>query len=119
MRPSKQHIVIGPSKQHTVIGLTGTIASGKSTITKYLQNYFDAEDPDFLVHTISADLLAHELYVPNSNILSEIASEFGRKVVNDEDGSLNRKALSEIVFENPAKRKILNGKTQSMSDDLF
>lgn len=79
-----------------VIGLTGGIASGKSTVAAMLEN---ANIP-----VIDADHLAKEL-TKSEAVLKEIAAHF-LGVLNT-DGSLNRAKLAEIVFSNPEKLKEL------------
>ncbi|WP_419874259.1 dephospho-CoA kinase [Candidatus Pristimantibacillus sp. PTI5] len=71
------------------IGLTGGIASGKSTIASLL-----VERGALLV---DADQVAREVVLPGEPALEAIASTFGQAVL-EADGSLNRKALGEIVF---------------------
>ncbi len=75
------------------IGLTGGIASGKSTIAKML-----IERGALLV---DADQVAREVVLPGEPALEAIASTFGQAVL-EADGSLNRKALGEIVFRDKA-----------------
>jgi len=72
-----------------IIGLTGGIASGKSTIANLL-----VERGALLV---DADQVAREVVLPGEPALEAIASTFGQAVLGT-DGSLNRKALGEIVF---------------------
>lgn len=76
-----------------IIGLTGGIASGKSTIAKML-----VERGALLV---DADQVAREVVLPGESALEAIASLFGQAVLLP-DGSLNRKALGEIVFQDKA-----------------
>ncbi|MEV5030190.1 dephospho-CoA kinase [Paenibacillus sp. LPE1-1-1.1] len=71
------------------IGLTGGIASGKSTIASLL-----VERGALLV---DADQVAREVVLPGEPALEAIASTFGQAIL-ESDGSLNRKALGEIVF---------------------
>ncbi|MDQ8738273.1 dephospho-CoA kinase [Paenibacillus sp. LHD-38] len=71
------------------IGLTGGIASGKSNIASLL-----VERGALLV---DADQVAREVVLPGEPALEAIASTFGQAVL-EADGSLNRKALGEIVF---------------------
>ncbi|RCW43448.1 dephospho-CoA kinase [Paenibacillus prosopidis] len=75
------------------IGLTGGIASGKSTVAHIL-----VERGALLV---DADQVAREVVFPGEPALEAIASTFGQAVINL-DGSLNRKALGEIVFRDKA-----------------
>lgn len=73
----------------TIIGLTGGIASGKSTLSAY------AKERD--VHVIDADLLGHKAYEPNTPCFKAVVEEFGDEIVA-KDGSIDRKALGSIVF---------------------
>lgn len=82
-----------------LIGLTGGIASGKSTIARRL-----AERG--AVH-IDADLLAREAVEPGSPALAAVVERFGPGVLND-DGSLNRAELGGIVFSDPEALQSLN-----------
>ncbi|WP_138755395.1 dephospho-CoA kinase [Paenibacillus sinopodophylli] len=72
------------------IGLTGGIASGKSTIANML-----VERGALLV---DADQVAREIVLPGRPALEAIASTFGQAVL-EQDGTLNRKALGAIVFQ--------------------
>ncbi len=80
------------------IGLTGGIACGKSTVSKILKR------KGFVV--INADELSRTAVLPGSKGLAEVVEFFGGKVLK-ENGSLNRKKLSGIVFSDPTKRKKL------------
>jgi dephospho-CoA kinase len=73
------------------IGLTGGIASGKSTVASML-----VERGAMLV---DADQVAREVVMPGEPALEAVASAFGQAVIHT-DGTLNRKALGEIVFNN-------------------
>lgn len=72
-----------------VIGLTGGIASGKSTVSSILSSLG--------ARIIDADRLTHEVQSPGSEGLLEIRKAFGDSVILS-DGSLDRKKLSQIVF---------------------
>lgn len=82
-----------------IIGLTGGIATGKSTVSALL-----AAKGALLV---DADAIAREVMLPGHPVLSAIVRHFGSKVLS-EDGSLNRKKLGEIVFTDASERKMLN-----------
>lgn len=82
-----------------IIGLTGSIASGKSTISAMLK------EKGFPI--VDADLVARIVVKPGTQTLQEIEEVFGKEVMN-EDGTLNREALGQIIFHNPGKRKQLN-----------
>lgn len=75
-----------------LIGLTGNIASGKSTVAALLKARGAAH--------IDADALVHEMYLPGTEVTAAIAALFGDGVL-DAAGGINRKALGQIVFENP------------------
>lgn len=78
-----------------LIGLTGGIAAGKSAVAQHWVTLGGIE--------IDADLLAREAVLPGTPALREIASEFGTEILQA-DGSLDRKALAEIVFNDAEKR---------------
>ena len=81
-----------------IIGLTGGIASGKSTVSKYLaEKGFKVYDADKIAKDISEKKLVQE----------EIILTFGDKIL-DENGNVDRKKLKEIVFEDKEKLKQLN-----------
>lgn len=80
------------------IGLTGGIGSGKTTISKYLI--------DKGHNVIDADVIARDVVSPGSKALEDIKREFGSGFFL-EDGSLDRKALGELVFNNPSEKKKL------------
>jgi dephospho-CoA kinase len=78
-----------------LVGLTGGIASGKSTISTMLAK-LGAE-------VIDADLVAREVVEPGTQGHKEVVAEFGQGVIHP-DGSLSRAALAEQVFADQAKR---------------
>ena len=84
------------------IGLTGGIGAGKSTVARLL-----AEHGAIVV---DADALAREVVAPGTEGLREVVEEFGEGVLR-EDGSLDRPALAKIVFNDPDKRRALEGIT--------
>ncbi|MBS4912636.1 MAG: dephospho-CoA kinase [Veillonella sp.] len=81
------------------IGLTGGIATGKSTVSGWMAQRG--------VAVIDADRVAREVVEPGTPGLQAVADAFGKDVLL-EDGQLNRPALGAIVFNNEAKRKQLN-----------
>ncbi len=85
-----------------VLGVTGGIASGKTTVAHMLAE-LGASIIDF-------DLLAREVVAPGRPAFREIVDYFGDEVIG-EDGNLNRKRLSGIVFRDAGKRQILEGMT--------
>jgi len=82
-----------------VIGLTGGILSGKSTIAQMLAEKGAA--------VIDADKLAHEAYKPKTKLNQELVDEFGTGI-RKTDGSIDRKKLSQIVFDDPKALARLN-----------
>lgn len=78
-----------------LIGLTGGIASGKSTVAKLLASH-GAE-------TIDADQVAREVVKAGSTGLSTVVEEFGEKVLSD-NGELDREKLGAIIFADPDRR---------------
>jgi len=85
-----------------ILGVTGGIASGKSTVARMLVE-LGAPMIDF-------DILAREVVGPGRSAFREIVDCFGEEVVG-KDGTLDRKRLSNRVFQDPAKRRILEGIT--------
>ncbi|MGG6313709.1 dephospho-CoA kinase [Paenibacillus macerans] len=84
------------------IGLTGGIATGKSTVSHMLALRGAA--------VIDADLIAREIMEPGHPVLAAVAERFGQAVLHA-DGTLNRKKLGEIVFSQPEERKTLESLT--------
>lgn len=81
-----------------VIGLTGGIASGKSTVTRILRS--------LVAPVIDADAIVHQLQSPGTPVLAAIAREFGPDLIRP-DGSLDRAQLGRIVFGDAQRRKAL------------
>jgi dephospho-CoA kinase len=80
------------------VGLTGGIGSGKTIVA----NLFAALG----VTIVDTDLLAREVVAPGSRLLREITAHFGMALLAA-DGSLDRQALRDRVFSDPAERKWL------------
>ncbi|MFW3615508.1 dephospho-CoA kinase [Billgrantia antri] len=85
-----------------IVGVTGGIASGKSTVARA----FAALG----VPWVDADDVAREVVEPGEPALAEIAARHGSQVIQ-EDGGLNRRALREIVFAEPSERLWLESVT--------
>src|SRR5690625_2632940 len=83
-----------------IIGLTGGIASGKSTVSSMFHQWN--------IPVIDADKIAREVVRPGEDAYQKIVSEFGTTILK-QDQTLDRKKLGAIVFENEEKRKTLNG----------
>ncbi|WP_139892805.1 dephospho-CoA kinase [Bacillus sp. D386] len=83
-----------------IFGVTGGIASGKSSVSKWLisKGY----------PVIDADIAARKVVEPGMPALEEIKNVFGQDICLP-DGTLDRKKLGSIVFSNSEKRQMLNG----------
>ena len=82
-----------------IIGLTGGIATGKSTVSKMLvERGFEV---------IDADVVARDLQVKGSPVLVKLIKTFGLTIL-DADGNLDRAKLGNIVFGSESKRLLLN-----------
>ena len=79
-----------------VIGITGGIASGKSTIARMIARHG--------IPHIDADKLVHELFATDRNVIAEIAAAFPGSVV---DGVVDRRALGAAIAGEPARLKLL------------
>ena len=75
-----------------IIGITGGIASGKSTVTEFLRQ------PGYQV--IDADQVVHELQEPGERLYQALLSTFGSAILQ-EDGRLDRPKLGAMIFGNP------------------
>ena len=82
-----------------IAGITGTIGTGKSTVATMFG--------DLGAFIIDADKLAHEVVEPGKPAWRAIIDNFGRELLN-EDQTLNRQMLADIVFKDPAKLQVLN-----------
>ena len=100
-----------------IIGITGGIASGKSTVTNFLrQKGFEVVD---------ADALVHQLQKPDGRLYQILVEHFGEKVLL-EDGKLNRPLLASLIFSNSEERewsketqgKIIREELGSLRDKL-
>jgi dephospho-CoA kinase len=85
-------------REFLLVGLTGGIATGKSTVSEMLRQRGSA--------LIDADVLARAVVEPGEPALGRIVAEFGRAVLQP-DGRLDRKKLGALVFADAAKRKRL------------
>src|SRR5919108_2092062 len=82
-----------------VIGLTGGIGTGKSTVTRVLE--------DLGAAVIDADKVGHQIYLPDLPAWREIVETFGAQVL-DADRAIDRQALGKIVFADPEALRALN-----------
>ena len=79
-----------------IIGITGGIASGKSTVTNFLRKQ------GFQV--VDADALVHQLQKPGGRLFEALVQHFGQKIIL-ENGELNRPLLASHIFSNPDERE--------------
>ncbi len=89
-------------KKIRVVGLTGGMASGKSLVAGMLRSLGAV--------VVDADTIAREVVAPGSLVLHEIVAAFGDGVIQA-DGTLDRHALGERIFNDPAARARLNAIT--------
>ncbi len=82
------------------IGLTGGIASGKSTVANYIKKYKD-------IPILDADQFSKELIKPKSNCYKKVLTYFGPQIVDEysSGNEINRELLKKIIFENPIHRR--------------
>ena len=99
-----------PPRPFLLVGLTGGIATGKSTVDAVLR--------ELGAVIIDADVLAREVVEPGEPALAEIAAEFGPTAL-DPDGRLDRKALGAIVFADPERRRKLEAMTHPRIRERF
>jgi dephospho-CoA kinase len=92
----------GAPRAFLLVGLTGGIASGKSTVSRQLA--------ELGCHVIDADVLAREAVLPGQPALAAIAEAFGPEVLRP-DGTLDRPRLGRLVFADAEKRKRLEALT--------
>ena len=79
-----------------IIGITGGIASGKSTVTNFLrQQGFQVVD---------ADAVVHQLQKPGGRLCKALVQHFGQEIIL-ENGELNRSLLASLIFSNPEERE--------------
>jgi len=89
--------VTAPARRFLLVGLTGGIATGKSTVSETLTRLGCV--------VIDADQLARDVVLPGESALAEVAREFGDVLTSD--GALDRKKLAAIVFAEPTRRRRL------------
>lgn len=80
-------------------GLTGGIASGKSTVAGIFN--------EVGAYIIDADKIGHDLLLPASPAFPELIAAFGREILNS-PGQIDRRRLGSLVFSDPAKLRQLN-----------
>ena len=80
------------------IGLTGGVASGKSTVCALFENY--------KIPVIDADVIARQLVEPNEQAYVEIIQYFGHEILQ-KDKTINRRKLRQIIFSVPVAKQSL------------
>lgn len=85
-----------------LIGLTGSIGTGKTTVSNYLKQKN--------IPLIDSDQIARDVVEPNSKCWKLIRKNFGSESINS-DGQINRPYLAQIIFNDPEKRRLLNSIT--------
>lgn len=94
-----------------IIGLTGGIATGKTTVSRYLEQKYH-------LPILDADLYAREAVAIDSPILQAIYQRYG-DVVKLPDGNLNRRALGKIIFTQPQEKEWLESQIHPYVRDRF
>lgn len=92
-----------------VVGLTGGIASGKTTVANLFQQHF-------AIDIIDADIIARHVVEPGTPGLAAIIEHFGSGILDD-TGQLNRSALRERVFSTPSDKEWLNHTLHPLIND--
>ncbi|KAI9914228.1 hypothetical protein PsorP6_005500 [Peronosclerospora sorghi] len=85
------------------VGLTGGIATGKSTVSRIMHAAGAV--------IVDADEVAREVVMPGHGAYKEIVSCFGTEILNEDDGTINRAKLGSLIFSDPRQRKKLNAAT--------
>ncbi len=93
-----------------LLGVTGSIATGKSTVASMLE--------ELGAPVIDFDILAREVVEPDQAAWKDIVDYFGKQILN-EDRSIDRKKLSDIIFNDLEKRKKLESFTHPRIQELF
>jgi dephospho-CoA kinase len=106
---TKKEIRIDPGVR--VIGLTGGIATGKTTVSNYLANVYQ-------LPILDADIYAREVVIPGSTILARMVERFGDRVLLA-DGSLNRREVGNIVFSDLGELRWLEEQIHPLVRDRF
>ena len=94
-----------------LIGLTGGIATGKTTVSNYLSQKYQ-------LPILDADIYAREAVAKGSPILKTILARYGDRIMLA-DGALNRPALGEIVFNNPFVRDRFEQELQRLNNSII
>ncbi len=98
------------NKTALIIGITGSYASGKSTVAEIFKSLG--------AYIIDADRLAREIVMPGEPAYNEIKTHFGSDIIQ-EDLTINRKKLGEIIFNDLANKTKLENITHPRIQELF
>jgi dephospho-CoA kinase len=98
------------TRRFLLVGLTGGLATGKSTVSDVLRGLGCV--------VLDADVLAREVVEPGEPALAAIAAEFGPDVLRS-DGTLDRKRLGAIVFADPTRRRRVEAITHPAIRERF
>ncbi len=88
-----------------IIGVTGTSGSGKSIAVNYLEEKLGCA-------SVNADRIAYEMLQPTESYYDEVVKCFGKEILND-NKTINRKKLGGIIFNDNAKKDLLNKITEN------
>ena len=94
-----------------IIGLTGGIATGKSTVSNYLASQYG-------LPILDADVYARQAVEKGSEILDAIAHRYGPDILLP-DGTLNRKHLGNIIFQNAAEKQWIESQIHPFVREQF
>ena len=83
-----------------IIGITGGVGAGKSTVLNYMEKHLSA-------CVIQADQVGHQVMEPGGRCYAQVISLFGKNIVKN-DNTIDRKAVSDVVFCNEQMRCRLN-----------
>ena len=100
-----------PNIAKRLIGLTGGIATGKTTVSNYLADKYS-------LPILDADIYAREAVTSDSPILQTIFERYGNKVKLP-NGELNRSGLGDIIFNNPQEKQWLEAQIHPFVRDRF
>ncbi|MDN3701054.1 dephospho-CoA kinase [Vibrio artabrorum] len=92
-----------------IIGLSGGIASGKTTVANLFNQHFN-------IDIVDADIVAREVVALGSEGLKQIVAHFGEEILL-EDRTLNRSKLREVIFSEPNEKQWLNDLLHPMIRD--
>ncbi|MDD3170822.1 MAG: dephospho-CoA kinase [Bacilli bacterium] len=83
-----------------VVGITGSIATGKTRVSDILK--------EMGYEVIDADEIAHKALEINTPVYFQVVEKFGKTILND-DLTINRKSLGDIIFNDDSSKRILEG----------